>query len=169
MANDRATYMREYHKGWYSQNKEKVKSDVLKYRVKNSDRLKEKAKEWKKKNPIKVKATIKKWRVANKKKILVSNRNWYHNNPDKIWGYKLKKKYGITLEDYKNRVLAQKGLCAICGRPPAQGKRLRVDHCHKTNVVRGLLCDNCNLGIGHLMENPRILLSAIKYIEDFRR
>jgi hypothetical protein len=64
----------------------------------------------------------------------------------------LKKKYGLTLSDYKRMHEAQGGACAICRRQrPAENRRhLHVDHCHKTGKVRGLLCSRCNLLLGVL-------------------
>jgi len=55
--------------------------------------------------------------------------------------------------------------CSICHTTPEQtGKRLSVDHCHSTGETRGLLCDNCNHGIGKFKERPKLLLKAIWYI-----
>lgn len=62
----------------------------------------------------------------------------------------LKYRYGITPEQYDQMCDTQKGLCAICGRPPRRGKRLAVDHNHITNQVRGLLCGSCNMRLGVL-------------------
>lgn len=56
----------------------------------------------------------------------------------------LKKKYGIGIKEYKRMFKAQKGVCAICKRPPKNGKNLHVDHDHKTGEVRGLLDYYCN-------------------------
>jgi len=60
----------------------------------------------------------------------------------------LKRKYGITLEQYDQMLEAQGGGCAICARAP--GKQvLAVDHCHETGRVRALLCSGCNRSIGY--------------------
>ncbi|MFJ4974170.1 endonuclease VII domain-containing protein [Streptomyces coeruleorubidus] len=56
--------------------------------------------------------------------------------------------YKITPEQYSQLLEAQGGVCAICGRPPEERKRLAVDHCHSTHVVRALLCTACNLTVG---------------------
>jgi hypothetical protein len=74
-----------------------------------------------------------------------------------------KVRYGLTDEKYQAMLIEQKGLCKICNikmSPP------HVDHNHATNKVRGLLCDNCNRGIGHLKENITTMKSAIKYLKD---
>lgn len=76
-----------------------------------------------------------------------------------------KQKYGVTEEDYDNMLKAQKNSCAICKKSTEElGYQLCVDHCHKTNVVRGLLCHNCNKGIGMLQDSIPYLKKAIKYL-----
>lgn len=81
--------------------------------------------------------------------------------------FHLRKKYGIT-EDGYNRILEmQGGCCAICGTDDPHGRnhnRFHVDHCHKTNLVRGLLCSRCNLGLGSFQDNILLMKKAITYI-----
>jgi hypothetical protein len=77
----------------------------------------------------------------------------------------LRRKYGITLEQYEALNRAQRGLCKICGKPDKTGRQLAVDHCHKTRRVRGLLCGNCNQMIGHAQDNPQVLRDAAVYLE----
>lgn len=59
---------------------------------------------------------------------------------------------------------AQNGLCAICFEPEAEDQVLSVDHDHKTNKVRGLLCGNCNRGIGNLKDSALVVHSAFEYL-----
>lgn len=85
-------------------------------------------------------------------------------NPRRYINHDLKK-YGINLTVYNLLLRKQNGVCAICGKPEStKKKRLHVDHCHRTSKVRGLLCNNCNTGIGKLGEDVRILEAAIRYI-----
>ena len=56
----------------------------------------------------------------------------------------LRRKYGLTHKQYVSMLRLQGGKCAICWRTPKPGKRLHVDHCHKTGRVRGALCFVCN-------------------------
>jgi len=75
-------------------------------------------------------------------------------------------RYGIDENDYVRMNEKQNGLCAICKRPPdGKWKMLNIDHCHKANIVRGLLCCNCNLGIGNLRDDINILYEAIRYLK----
>ena len=74
----------------------------------------------------------------------------------------LRKKYGITLEEYDQMFEQQGGVCAICGEPQL-GKRLSVDHSHTTGKVRGLLCYICNTRLG-ILENKNWRIAAEKYL-----
>ena len=69
--------------------------------------------------------------------------------------------YGLTIADYEKLFVSQQGQCAICS---IEG-RLDVDHDHKTNEVRGLLCGHCNRGLGHLKDSAAIMRKAVAYLE----
>lgn len=84
------------------------------------------------------------------------------NNPRKSKNWNLKRTYGITVEDFDNMVVEQKGRCLICGEKP---KKLFVDHCHKTQMVRALLCPPCNTVLGMVKENPHTLQMMIYFLE----
>ena len=91
----------------------------------------------------------------------------YHNTHKNVRMAQRMKKYGISLEDYNMFLEKQGGKCAICGTEigDSNGNRLYVDHNHKTGKVRGLLCANCNFGIGSLKDDVEILKKAILYLE----
>jgi hypothetical protein len=76
----------------------------------------------------------------------------------------LKFKYGITQEEYDALLEAQGGGCAVCGATPEE-EELPVDHDHDTGEVRGILCNNCNNGIGRFEDSPELLRSAADYLE----
>jgi hypothetical protein len=75
--------------------------------------------------------------------------------------------YGLTQADYDRMVAMQDGLCAICERRPRT--KLCVDHCHTTRWLRFLLCNNCNSGLGHFNDDPRLLRRALAYVEFWQR
>ena len=57
----------------------------------------------------------------------------------------LKKKYGISVYQYNKLLKQQKRCCAICGKnQKGERRNFAVDHCHKTGIVRGILCNYCN-------------------------
>lgn len=83
----------------------------------------------------------------------------------------LRNKFGLTDAAYSKMHDAQNGLCAICGNPETTvdtrrgvERKLAVDHCHNGGGVRGLLCLQCNNGIGRFMDNPELLEAAARYI-----
>ena len=83
---------------------------------------------------------------------------------------KLKRSYGITLDEYNKLLSKQNNKCAICnidnnGKYRNKARAFAVDHCHSTNKIRGLLCSDCNTGIGLLKDNINFLESAIKYLK----
>lgn len=75
----------------------------------------------------------------------------------------------MTISEYKDLLNSQNGVCAICKEKEKVKKLgeiqpLSVDHCHKTNKVRGILCVNCNSILGHAKDNVDILRAAIDYL-----
>lgn len=90
---------------------------------------------------------------------------WVARSPDKVArdkSRKLEKYYGITIEQRDALEEAQGGLCAICCRRST--KTLHVDHCHYTGIVRGLLCEDCNLGLGRFKDDTGLTLRAHFYL-----
>jgi len=78
--------------------------------------------------------------------------------------HNLKHRYGITEDDYYKMVEDQQCKCKICGNKPQ--KPLYVDHCHATKKIRGLLCHQCNVALGHMNDDPRRLEKAISYLKE---
>lgn len=77
----------------------------------------------------------------------------------------LRRLYGITLADYRRLLFHQGGVCAVCARPPVN-RALHVDHDHKTKIVRGLLCFDCNSRVVGRQRDPEKLRAAARYLED---
>jgi len=69
---------------------------------------------------------------------------------------------GITVREYQRLLHWQKGVCAICGDVDYRG--LCIDHDHKTDKVRGLLCTRCNLMLGYSRDDPTILTGGVIYL-----
>lgn len=78
---------------------------------------------------------------------------------------RFKKKYGITIEQWKAMLREQDGRCAVCRTSDPGPRGFFVDHDHKAKKVRGLLCHRCNTGIGYLLDNPLVLRLAARYVE----
>lgn len=75
-------------------------------------------------------------------------------------------RYGLTVAQYNAMLVASKGNCQLCGKPLPK-TRINIDHDHKTNKVRGLLCVRCNSGIGFFFDDPAYMRQAIAYIEHY--
>ena len=82
----------------------------------------------------------------------------------------LKRVYDIDLEFYEELLLKQDNKCALCESEgfkinPNSKSLLVVDHCHTTGKVRGLLCHNCNRGLGLFQDNAEVLKRASEYVK----
>ena len=89
-----------------------------------------------------------------------ASKRYISRNPESRSATKRKYLYGISQEEYNRMYDEQHGLCAICGVGPAE----HLDHDHVTTENRGLLCGNCNRGLGLFKDNPSFLLAAVVYL-----
>ena len=110
----------------------------------------------------------KSWRKVESNKERV--KQWRSNNIEKCTAHARKSnlniKYNMSIKEYNVLLEAQNNKCLLCSKSPEDnGKALSVDHDHQTGKIRGLLCDNCNKGIGFLKENIETLKNAIRYLE----
>ena len=80
--------------------------------------------------------------------------------------YRVKTEYGLTLEQVEAIKHKQDNRCAICNDEFESTHKTQIDHCHDTGKVRGLLCITCNWLLGKSRDNPDLLRSAAKYLED---
>lgn len=116
------------------------------------------------KNRERVIAATKAWRLAN---LARDNARRRALGPEKRRRASLRWNYGITPEQFAAERDKRGGLCDICKNPP-NGKGhhaiLHVDHDHRTNTNRGLLCGRCNLGLGLFLDDEDRLAAAIVYL-----
>jgi hypothetical protein len=76
----------------------------------------------------------------------------------------LKHRYGITLEEFNALLAKQNSRCAICCL--SDNVVWHIDHCHVSGKFRGVLCSQCNKGLGHFKDSLILLLAAVKYLEE---
>ena len=116
------------------------------------------------------------WKEKNKDKPYDAERNRMYKerrkseNPEAFLLARreqhLKGKFGINKAEFDKMLEEQKSVCAICGNTNKNyRKNLAVDHCHKTNKVRALLCSGCNLTLGHIDDNIDTLVRMIDYLK----
>jgi len=120
-----STNREEYHKQYYLKNKEKI---LKKAKAKYYDN-------------IEVTRKRNRGRIRVYRKLNPEDKKLQRNRH-------LKEKYNLTLDDYNQMFEQQNGVCAICGNPENTNRMLAVDHNHNTDVIRGLLCFNCNTRLG---------------------
>lgn len=87
------------------------------------------------------------------------------------WRSKLLKEYGLTQSSFDELLKSQGGCCAICGTPlDTTKKNVHVDHDHdKPGTHRNILCQSCNVGLGHFREEPILLAIAAAYLTSWRQ
>ena len=94
------------------------------------------------------------------------NKEYKENTRQAAVGSQLQRKFGLSTEKYIEMLEKQNYRCAICGRHQEElERRMAVDHNHDTGKNRELLCNNCNLGIGHLRDEPALIRKAAEYLE----
>ena len=125
---------------------------------KNKEKYNERKRQYYHENAERIKEERRLYRKTNRDKYLL----YFIKNKDRIRNNRLKREYGITLEQHKKMLTDQNECCAIC-----KNKRpLKVDHNHDTGKVRGLLCDKCNVALGLLGENINVVESLLIYLKN---
>jgi len=84
--------------------------------------------------------------------------------------YDLERRYGILPKQKQQMIEKQNGKCAICKKELDSGRETNIDHDHETGRIRGILCNNCNIGLGYLergggFSRGRIMEYLLKYEE----
>lgn len=144
----RATAMKDGHR---NECKECMRGARRRHYEANRDAYIRKAQDWKRRNPERYRQLEQKRRAARGPEEIRRDRDQH-----------LSRQYSITMDDFDFMVIAQRGLCAICGKE--DGIRLHVDHDHATGRVRGLLCGSCNRAMGLFHEDPVRFEAAGAYL-----
>jgi len=164
---DHASVLRRYARGRYKnlpqEERDRIKERDRKAREKWSPERLEAFKA--------TKAEYSKWYYARNKETIDRQRQQrYRKDRESARGHDLKKKYGISFQQYLDLLKAQDGKCAICGKTlELWGEKLKqphVDHDHGSTGVRGLLCHSCNLGLGYFRDEQAVLHRAIQYLRE---
>lgn len=145
--------------------REKNRLKVAAYRLKNPEKIREINRRSAAKarlNPEKVEA------------IRAYQAEYRAENREVLRDKERERRFGITRQEYAEMFHAQNGACAICSQPETATrngriKALAVDHDHTSGEVRGLLCADCNTGIGKLKESRDIMVSAIRYLDKHKK
>ncbi len=105
------------------------------------------------------------WRKNNMAKCAADQKRHRLAHPERFRDYGRKQRYKLEPGIFAEMLTAQEGKCAICASSDPRGKGVfHVDHCHDEGHVRGLLCHNCNVGIGNFQHSTAALEAAIRYL-----
>ena len=148
------------HRRWSEANREMLRQRSVQYRKDNAEQIGEYKKQYHKLNREKINRYRKQYGLLKK-------------DEERWLGYRLRKRYGLTVDEYKKLYEQQNGLCAICKQPETRQVRgnvclLAVDHDHNNGKVRGLLCHICNTSLGGFRDNVDYLQAAIGYLNQSR-
>ena len=106
---------------------------------------------------------------AHRKREREYRRNRYKDRPEErlrwMKDHGLRQKHGITISDYDKMMSDQDGKCAICGEGE---KKLCVDHCHTTGLIRSLLCHKCNAAVGYREIGDSFTEKVDAYLSEWR-
>ena len=114
---------------------------------------------------------LKKYRQETKQRQQAWSKQYNKDNGEYIRYKRLNDKYGVNKEWYEQTLKDQDHRCAICGTLEAKGngnKHFHVDHDHDTGKVRGLLCAECNTGLGKFQDSVDVLHKAISYLNLYK-
>ena len=137
----------------------------------HKEEIKEYNKEYNSNHREKINAQHREYYHKHQEEIDSQHKEYYHNHEKEIRKYeriyRLKKHYELNITEFDNLLLAQDNKCLICGQPLylQNPHSVHIDHSHKTGVIRGILCSNCNRAIGFLKDNPEYAYNASIYLE----
>lgn len=155
-------------KKYYQEHKKEISLREKKRRDSNREEFLIKRKQYRLKNKDKIAIKVKEYENKHKDKLMIYHKKYKELHHDKRRTAELNRAHGIILEEYDEMLLEQNGCCAICGiHYTSLKKRLGVDHDHNSGIIRGLLCNKCNIGLGMFKDNIESLMNAIKYLNRF--
>lgn len=123
----------------------------------------EMAKDWYKRNRDAAKAKVREWRERNTDAV----KRYRIDNRQKNYRQELVRKYGVDPAWFDRQLQQQGNLCVCCKRHFQWGNKQtspHVDHCHKTQTVRGILCNRCNTVLGLCEDNANLLSILARYL-----
>lgn len=136
------------------------------YRMAHKEKAREYNRLWRERNLARKRDADRRYAADHRAEACERAGRWYRHNKQKPYKNFIAREYRMTMVEYEAMLTSQGGVCKICGNPTVEGKRLHVDHCHKSGKIRGLLCHHCNLMLGQAMDNARTLRSAALYLEN---
>ena len=156
---------KNYSHSYYHNNKEKILEKSKDYYKNNKEKIAEHGKNYRENNKEKIAERQKEYQKNNKEQIAGYQKEYRKKNKNKIADQILKRKYNLSIEDWKKIFNSQNKCCAICKNNKTGLRGFVVDHNHQSGKVRAILCDNCNKLLGHAKDSPSVCRLAAEYLE----
>ena len=144
--------MKARRKVYYAENKDAINARRRAKRLANPQAYRDQVNAYRDRNRPRFRAVQKAWIERNRQHVREYNRDFKA------------KLIGVSSAWYEAQYRAQLGKCAICGD---RHERLCIDHHHRTQKARALLCAHCNRGLGYFRETPHNMRAAAAYVERF--
>ena len=166
-------YKKKQAENWTPEQKVAKAAYLKEYRAKHKEERAQKDKEYR--EHMKAVGKVKEWNEAKqarakekyakdeefRKRRQEDHTRWQESHPENTrYSRKVRKDYGLTVEDVGKMKTEQDNKCAVC----QESIELVVDHCHTTNMVRAMLCHSCNIGLGMFKDDPTRMVAAAHYI-----
>ena len=145
-------------------NKEEANKYNRQWRKENPKKANEQVKRYRKKHYEEVLENKKRYYLDNHEEIIAKRRKYLKENSQKIREIYFKRKYNLSYEDWLVMWESQNEKCAVCGNLFKKPSDACVDHDHRTNKIRGLLCFKCNAAIGLLNDDPELTIKLTEYL-----
>lgn len=141
-----------YRRQWKESNRERERATKARWTEENRERARE---------------TYASWKVRNLERVRAVRDQYKELNRDRVRGWNRYGRHGITEEIFLEMLAEQEYRCAIC-RCEISVEKSHIDHCHATGLVRAILCQGCNQGLGNFRDNTDALEAAIAYLQAFQ-
>jgi hypothetical protein len=157
MSEDKDTTSRE------EERKARHRATVNRYHALHREEVRARKRAHYQSNKEKIAVERKAYYEANKEKQKADAKAYYHLNREAQQA----RRYGLSLAQFRAMVMAQGNRCKCCGTlfGMLRSTRPNIDHCHTTGQVRGILCLQCNLLLGHAEDKPKILETCARYLK----
>lgn len=165
----KTTYLQQKRQEYYAKNKQRILEKSAKYYAENKQQILKRSSEAHKKNPLPGRERAKKFAQQNTEKLKKYQKTWKERHPEKRKLYTRNSRiraYGIEPEIYYKMLEKQGQRCAICNAESTR-RAMNIDHDHKSGKIRGLLCDRCNLSLGHI-ERHDWMERAKQYLAQYK-
>jgi hypothetical protein len=165
--------IKKYRRDYQIKNKEEISAKGKMFYLNNKEILKERSRIYNETHREKRNATHRAYYQANRDKIRIQAKAYYLNHCQQLRIKQkirhLQSKYGMNQKDFEILFASQNNRCAICKTRDWDKHGPEIDHNHKTGAVRGILCHQCNMGIGFLRENINIARELIHYLVKYNQ